>query len=141
MRVPDWRTFQCACCSLTAAFIPQPPNPICTRLRSYGELGNAELVKKYGFALRQNPFTAVGLDKRRLLAAARAALGPRRWKVRAALLRDQTEVLDEDEEPFEVRLLRLLWPPPGLLPQTGIETLSGRGCEGRRTCCVCVCVW
>ncbi|KAL4428485.1 hypothetical protein ABPG75_002574 [Micractinium tetrahymenae] len=68
---------------------------------TYGELGNAELVKKYGFALRQNPFTAVGLDKRRLLAAAAAALGPRRWKARSRLLRDQTEVLEEDEEPFE----------------------------------------
>ncbi|KAL4439191.1 hypothetical protein ABPG77_004093 [Micractinium sp. CCAP 211/92] len=68
---------------------------------TYGELGNAELTKKYGFALRQNPFTAVGLDKQRLLAAARAALGPRRWRARSRLLQEQTEVLEEEEEPFE----------------------------------------
>ena len=70
--------------------------------RRYGELGNAELVKKYGFALRQNPFTTVSLDKRRLLAAAAAAMGARRWRQRSAMLEEQTELLDEEEEPFEV---------------------------------------
>lgn len=59
-------------------------------------------MKKYGFALRQNPFTAVELGKARLLRAARAALGPRRWDARSALLREQTDVLEEEEEPFEV---------------------------------------
>lgn len=59
-------------------------------------------MKKYGFALRQNPFTAVALDKRHLLAAAAKALGTARCKTRCKLLRDQTEVLEEEEEPFEV---------------------------------------
>lgn len=71
--------------------------------RSYGELGNAELVKKYGFALRQNPFTTVCLDKAGLLEDAKRYLGAAAWRRRSKLLRDQTEVLEEDEEPFEVR--------------------------------------
>lgn len=50
----------------------------------------------------QNPFTVVTLDKGRLLAAAKRALGPGRWRRRAALLAGWTGVLDEDEEPFEV---------------------------------------
>lgn len=69
---------------------------------SYGELGNAELVKKYGFALRHNPFTAVGLDKAGLLSDAKQLLGAAVWRRRSKLLREQTEVLEEDEEPFEV---------------------------------------
>ncbi|EFN55406.1 hypothetical protein CHLNCDRAFT_134525 [Chlorella variabilis] len=68
---------------------------------TYGELGNAELVKKYGFALRYNPFTAVQLDKAALLAAARGALGPARWRRRSGLLRRESDVLEEGEEPFE----------------------------------------
>lgn len=71
--------------------------------RSYGELGNAELVKKYGFALRQNPFTTVSLDKAGLLEDAKRQLGAAAWRRHSKLLRDQTEVLEEDEEPFEVR--------------------------------------
>ncbi|KAI7837623.1 hypothetical protein COHA_008549 [Chlorella ohadii] len=67
----------------------------------YGELGNAELVKKYGFALRHNPFTAVGLDKAGLLSDAKQLLGAAVWRRRSKLLREQTEVLEEDEEPFE----------------------------------------
>ena len=45
---------------------PPPPPPVppgCEVHNTYGEHGNAELVAKYGFALRQNPFTAVALDK------------------------------------------------------------------------------
>ena len=42
---------------------------------SYGELSNAELLIKYGFALRGNPFSTVELDKAALLAAAAEALG------------------------------------------------------------------
>lgn len=76
--------------SLTACW-PAPP-----RLPRRRRLHHA------GFALRQNPFTAVGLDKGALLGAARGALGAARWRARCRLLRDQTEVLDEDEEPFEV---------------------------------------
>ncbi|KAL4858939.1 N-lysine methyltransferase setd6 [Chlorella vulgaris] len=68
---------------------------------TYGELGNAELVKKYGFALRQNPFTSVTINKPKLLAAARAALGAARWRRRSSLLLRDTSVLEEDEEPFE----------------------------------------
>lgn len=59
-------------------------------------------MKKYGFALRQNPFTAVSLDKAGLLKDAKALLGAAAWKRRTKLLREQTEVLEEDEEPFEV---------------------------------------
>lgn len=92
----------------------------------YGELGNAELVKKYGFALRQNPFTLVTLDKPRLLGAARRALGPARWRKRSALLRDQTEVLDEEEEPFEVSFL------------SGFGGVVGRPAEGLLYASVCM---
>lgn len=81
-----------------------PPASSLCRYCRYGELGNAELVKKYGFALRQNPFTSVTLDKPKLLAAARAALGAARWRRRSRLLLRDTSVLEEDEEPFEVRL-------------------------------------
>jgi hypothetical protein len=79
----------------------RPASSLCLYCR-YGELGNAELVKKYGFALRQDPFTSVTLDKPKLLAAARAALGAARWRRRSRLLLRDTSVLDEDEEPFEV---------------------------------------
>ena len=47
----------------------------CEVHNTYGELGNAELVSKYGFALRSNPFNAVALDKARLLRAAGSQLG------------------------------------------------------------------
>ena len=42
---------------------------------TYGELGNAELVNKYGFALRQNPFSVVQLDKTAVVEAARQQAG------------------------------------------------------------------
>ncbi len=41
----------------------------------YGELSNTELLLKYGFALRGNPFSAVELDKAVLTAAAAETLG------------------------------------------------------------------
>lgn len=71
-----------------------------------GELGNAELVSKYGFALRQNPFTVVSLDKAALLAGAEAWLGQRAARRRARFLRTHTRVLavdadGDDEEPLE----------------------------------------
>ena len=37
---------------------------------TYGELGNADLLTKYGFALPHNPFDAVQLDKGQLVEAA-----------------------------------------------------------------------
>ena len=76
-----------------------PPTLLACR---YGELGNADLVSKYGFALRQNPFTAVGLSKAELLEAAARLLGSRQFRQRCRLLREQTDVLDDEEEPFEV---------------------------------------
>jgi SET domain-containing protein 6 len=94
---------------------------------TYGQLGNAELAGKYGFALRENPYTVVSLDKGAVVEACRAqysnsdaiqqqatvakqAKGKRRGAEGAsgavdsllAVLEDQTELLDEDEEPFEV---------------------------------------
>lgn len=94
---------------------------------TYGELGNAELVKKYGFALRENPFTAVELDKSSLLEACRELyLGEsdkkgtqpkakRQKKGKAApssgvatfdkllkILEVETDLLEEIEEPFQV---------------------------------------
>lgn len=72
---------------------------------TYGEKGNADLLSKYGFALRDNPFTAVSLDKPALLAAAAAVLGKRALQARRRFLERETEVLDEEEEPFEVGAL------------------------------------
>ena len=67
-----------------------------------GEHGNAELVSKYGFALRQNPFTAVCLGAQQLLAAASTALGERRCRQRCRFLRCHSQLLDEaDVEPLE----------------------------------------
>lgn len=42
---------------------------------TFGELGNAELVTKYGFALPGNPFDAVRLAKDDVVAEARELLG------------------------------------------------------------------
>jgi len=53
---------------------------------TYGELGNAELVSKYGFALPGNPFDAMRVDKAALVAAAAAELGPRACRARARFL-------------------------------------------------------
>lgn len=53
---------------------------------TYGELGNAELVAKYGFALRGNPFDAVRLGKAALVDAAAAAQGPRACRARCRFL-------------------------------------------------------
>ena len=54
---------------------------------TYGELGNAELVNKYGFALRQNPFSAVLLDKAAVLQAAESIVGQRSTRLRSRFLR------------------------------------------------------
>lgn len=54
---------------------------------TYGELGNAELVNKYGFALRKNPFSAVLLDKAAVLQAAESIMGQRSMRSRSRFLR------------------------------------------------------
>jgi SET domain-containing protein 6 len=53
---------------------------------TYGELGNADLVMKYGFALADNPFDAVLLDKARLLEEAARELGDRAYRRRCRFL-------------------------------------------------------
>ncbi len=53
---------------------------------TYGELGNAELVVKYGFALRQNPFEAVLLEKGALAEEARRIVGDRACRQRCRFL-------------------------------------------------------
>ncbi|KAI8472158.1 MAG: hypothetical protein J3K34DRAFT_519919 [Monoraphidium minutum] len=47
----------------------------CEIHNTYGEHSNAELLRKYGFALPANPFDSVTLDAAALLAAAAAELG------------------------------------------------------------------
>lgn len=56
---------------------------------TYGELGNADLVSKYGFALSDNPFSAVILDKASLLQAAEGMLGVREMRLRSRGLRKE----------------------------------------------------
>lgn len=68
---------------------------------TYGELANAGLVCKYGFALPGNPFDAVRLRPQSLRCAAAAALGPRAERRRARLLAD-TDLLDEGAGGLEV---------------------------------------
>lgn len=53
---------------------------------TYGELGNAELVVKYGFALRRNPFDVVLLDKGELVEEARRIVGDRACRQRCRFL-------------------------------------------------------
>ncbi|KAK9903332.1 hypothetical protein WJX75_003109 [Coccomyxa subellipsoidea] len=69
---------------------------------TYGELGNAELVVKYGFALRRNPFDVVLLDKGELVEEARHIVGDRACRQRCRFLSRDSELLEEDREPFEV---------------------------------------
>ena len=54
---------------------------------TYGELGNTELTSKYGFALYDNPFSAVALDKASLLQAAESFVGARDMRRRCKFLR------------------------------------------------------
>lgn len=92
---------------------------------TYGELSNTDLVKKYGFAIRDNPFAVVALDKSLILEMAADVLGNlekdrknntkcttgKRFKLSKRssnmtellhFLENETELLDDDEEPFEV---------------------------------------
>ncbi|KAG2434596.1 hypothetical protein HXX76_007491 [Chlamydomonas incerta] len=78
---------------------------------TYGEHGNAELVKKYGFALPCNAFDEVLLDKGALLAAAEALLaaaaggGKKALRRRTQFLEKFSDLLSDDDEPW------LLLPP------------------------------
>jgi hypothetical protein len=56
---------------------------------TYGELGNADLLTKYGFALRQNPFSAVVLSKTSVLRAAEKLIGERELRLRTRMLRKE----------------------------------------------------
>jgi N-lysine methyltransferase SETD6 len=92
---------------------------------TYGELGNSELVHKYGFCLPDNPFTVVCLDKMGVVELVEEWWRDKKGKKgdvaerRIQLLRDETRILhslrkaeeDEedgddddngDEEPFQV---------------------------------------
>lgn len=57
---------------------------------TYGEHGSCELVAKYGFALRGNPFSEVQLDKEGLLAAALALQDRKELKLRRRFLEEST---------------------------------------------------
>lgn len=48
------------------------------------------------------PLPTVSLDKEQLLTAAKSALGARQFKARCPFLEAETDVLDPEEEPFEV---------------------------------------
>lgn len=61
---------------------------------TYGELGNADLVSKYGFALRNNPFDAIQLDKQQLVAAARK--GAARHKVTKRSFQRRLQFLQDE---------------------------------------------
>ena len=52
----------------------------------YGELSNAELLLKYGFALRGNPFSSVELEKPVLVAAVIETLGAKEANARRRFL-------------------------------------------------------
>ena len=54
-----------------------------------GEHGNAELVNKYGFALTDNPFDSVKLNKASLVEIATKQMGNDVCQQRCTFLRDQ----------------------------------------------------
>ena len=56
---------------------------------TYGELGNVDLVSKYGFALDDNPFSVVVLDKGSVLQAAERIMGVREMRLRCRFLRKE----------------------------------------------------
>ena len=62
---------------------------------TYGELGNADLLNKYGFALRQNPFSAVILSKASVLQAAEKLVGQRELRLRSRLLRKERYAMNQ----------------------------------------------
>ena len=56
---------------------------------TFGELGNAELICKYGFALPDNPFSSVTLDKGSYLSGIRARQGSEACQERVTYLEDR----------------------------------------------------
>lgn len=54
---------------------------------TYGELGNVDLLSKYGFALLDNPFSVVVLNKAAVLQAAERIMGVREMRLRCRFLR------------------------------------------------------
>ena len=56
---------------------------------TYGELGNVDLVSKYGFALSDNPFSVVLLNKASVLQAAERIMGVREMRLRCRFLRKE----------------------------------------------------
>jgi hypothetical protein len=56
---------------------------------TFGELDNSELVCKYGFALHDNPFSNLQLDKDLMVAKASKLLGSRECKRRCSYLEKQ----------------------------------------------------
>lgn len=73
---------------------------------TYGELSNAELLYKYGFCLRQNPFTTVTIDKKSISRKLEELVKPSTaYKKRFRVVQMETSLLDDDEameEPFEL---------------------------------------
>ena len=53
---------------------------------TYGEYGNSELVYKYGFALRDNPFDSVSLDKELLLEKVKSCIPADSFDARCTFL-------------------------------------------------------
>lgn len=79
-----------------------PAGANCEIHNTYGEHGNAELVSKYGFALHKNPFSEVQINKLSILSIASRALSRSELKKRRRFLEDESELLEEGEEPFIV---------------------------------------
>ena len=86
----DW----CCCCSHTET---QPGLQIVAASalvagqeihNTYGEYGNSELVYKYGFALRHNPFDSVSVDKSLLLDTVKSRLQPEAFDARCSFLNE-----------------------------------------------------
>eukprot|EP00798_Chlamydomonas_sp_ICE-L_P009048 gene9048-16171_t len=79
---------------------------------TYGEHGNAELVKKYGFALRRNPFNELSVSKEDILKTSEEAVGKKalskRFMFRDLLQPDAVPVL---EQPGGIVILILILPP------------------------------
>lgn len=62
---------------------------------TFGELTNAELVSKYGFALPENPFTAVTLDKQCVMTMAANWVGKAKFERRRRYIEDFRSGFDD----------------------------------------------
>lgn len=65
---------------------------------TYGEVVNADLVFKYGFALADNPFDCIRVMAEQLQGAAESVLGKRAARSRLRFLRSNTSVLDPETD-------------------------------------------